>query len=587
MLSEGYQADGWLGMLVGVRMWYGFYGRVLSDESTFEGKMSELCRDLGVRGRGNVATDAVGSGEASLIEHVEDEPAIVALRSDLTKLKLRDLRKRAVSAGVDGDAVEDALDADDSKAALIALVLQHRRETGAMADVVQALESGGDDAVSVLGTCLDHAAEVLDSLLTSLGRRERKRVMELLDRVEGVSEGVIDVGWCAGLRQCSTSEMERLGTSVVGVTQLAVAGGADSSDASMAAVLELLVCVGRCGSAVLRSLAVLSCAIGEQSKETCVAALEALRLLPDDRQEAVSSDEVSAAIAILPHIVEGCPLGVRESANMALFTLGCRNGFAACTAEGVFDAMCSEFATGMKPAVDEAAASGRASVAALRVGGATGAVGGLLIDCVGKLPSSVRGPYESAAAREFRARLGASKGLSDGTVLSIFTSMMEGKVFDQADASLACGYMNVAFCTAYTFPQLAPAIESMGVIDAMWDVWRRECVQPRTAEWWSATAAVVDVHTTYLCLILTSMVVLIRKLPGNTFIACSWWRPLLEQAISLIKVNHSARLSERDTMACYSIVYPLAIVSNAAQKSEAVHPTLLEPSVLDALEYAS
>eukprot|EP01044_Picomonas_judraskeda_P028089 COSAG03_NODE_9185_length_740_cov_0.691108_1_plen_116_part_10 len=28
LLVERYQADGWLGMLIGVRMWYGFYGAV-------------------------------------------------------------------------------------------------------------------------------------------------------------------------------------------------------------------------------------------------------------------------------------------------------------------------------------------------------------------------------------------------------------------------------------------------------------------------------------------------------------------------------------------------------------------------------
>ena len=51
MLADGYRADGWLGMLVGTRMWYGFYGSVLTDASAFEMKMSELCRELGPRGK--------------------------------------------------------------------------------------------------------------------------------------------------------------------------------------------------------------------------------------------------------------------------------------------------------------------------------------------------------------------------------------------------------------------------------------------------------------------------------------------------------------------------------------------------------
>ena len=50
MVEEGYRADGWLGMLLGVRLWYAFCGSVLTSESSFEGKMEELCRELGDRG---------------------------------------------------------------------------------------------------------------------------------------------------------------------------------------------------------------------------------------------------------------------------------------------------------------------------------------------------------------------------------------------------------------------------------------------------------------------------------------------------------------------------------------------------------
>ena len=51
MLVDGYQADGWLGMLIGARMWYGFYGSTVTDEVLFQGKIEELCRELGDRGR--------------------------------------------------------------------------------------------------------------------------------------------------------------------------------------------------------------------------------------------------------------------------------------------------------------------------------------------------------------------------------------------------------------------------------------------------------------------------------------------------------------------------------------------------------
>ena len=52
MMEEGYSAKGWLGMMLGVRLWYGFFGATLASEGAFEGKMEELCRELGKRGKG-------------------------------------------------------------------------------------------------------------------------------------------------------------------------------------------------------------------------------------------------------------------------------------------------------------------------------------------------------------------------------------------------------------------------------------------------------------------------------------------------------------------------------------------------------
>ncbi len=51
MMERGYRPKGWLGMLLGVRLWYGFYGAVLEDDKAFESKLMELCRELGERGK--------------------------------------------------------------------------------------------------------------------------------------------------------------------------------------------------------------------------------------------------------------------------------------------------------------------------------------------------------------------------------------------------------------------------------------------------------------------------------------------------------------------------------------------------------
>eukprot|EP01048_Picozoa_sp_COSAG05_P044285 COSAG05_NODE_25031_length_198_cov_58.141414_1_plen_65_part_11 len=50
-MVEGYSANGWLGMLLGVRLWYGFYGSVMASEGGFQGKMEVLCRELGDRAK--------------------------------------------------------------------------------------------------------------------------------------------------------------------------------------------------------------------------------------------------------------------------------------------------------------------------------------------------------------------------------------------------------------------------------------------------------------------------------------------------------------------------------------------------------
>ena len=51
MMADGYRPDGWLGMLIGTRMWYGFYGATLESDAAFKAKVDELSRELGERGK--------------------------------------------------------------------------------------------------------------------------------------------------------------------------------------------------------------------------------------------------------------------------------------------------------------------------------------------------------------------------------------------------------------------------------------------------------------------------------------------------------------------------------------------------------
>ena len=51
MVQEGYQAKGWLGLMLGTRLWYAFYGCEEEDDSAFERRVDPVVREIGDRGR--------------------------------------------------------------------------------------------------------------------------------------------------------------------------------------------------------------------------------------------------------------------------------------------------------------------------------------------------------------------------------------------------------------------------------------------------------------------------------------------------------------------------------------------------------
>ena len=115
-----------------------------------------------------------------------------------------------------------------------------------------------------------------------------------------------------------------------------------------------------------------------------MVALEALRMLSDERQEEVSAEEVSAASAVLPHMGEGQPLSVRVSANMALFTLVCRHGFAVCNVDDVRDGMRDASNLGLRVLVEEVSASGVVRAGTLDLAVSAGCLIAMLYECVSK-----------------------------------------------------------------------------------------------------------------------------------------------------------------------------------------------------------
>ena len=49
MMQKGYKAKGWLGLILGTRLYYTFHGAEVDDDAAFEKRMDALCREIGGR----------------------------------------------------------------------------------------------------------------------------------------------------------------------------------------------------------------------------------------------------------------------------------------------------------------------------------------------------------------------------------------------------------------------------------------------------------------------------------------------------------------------------------------------------------
>eukprot|EP01046_Picozoa_sp_COSAG06_P077399 COSAG06_NODE_25185_length_642_cov_24.941068_1_plen_213_part_11 len=212
-MTEGYEADGWLGLLLGTSMWYGFYGETLSSVSGFESRMDALCREIGSRGRAD-AMVAHASSPSAAGGHAMSEAGVGDAMSDLEMelqdLKLMALQKRVLSAGVAELSVEDAMESADPKAGLIALIVDVESRRGPADRIRSCLEGGGEACLEMITDVLDHAMEVLEGLSVSSPRKSRKGLFELMEHVESRLETVVDAGWCDGVCRCGEEEMGRL-----------------------------------------------------------------------------------------------------------------------------------------------------------------------------------------------------------------------------------------------------------------------------------------------------------------------------------------------------------------------------------------
>eukprot|EP01050_Picozoa_sp_SAG11_P006205 SAG11_NODE_473_length_9186_cov_2.540332_3_plen_1067_part_00 len=588
MLAEGYRADGWLGFMVGTRLWYGFYGAVvLSKESQFEGKVSELCRELGDRGRAAVSAAALSDEPAAEVGGGDgDDLAIVELMVELRGLKARHLRKRAVAAGASEEAVDDAEDAEDEKAALIELIISGHRAMGESGRMVAVLEGGGEGAVALVESVLEHAMEVLEAVSSATPRKGRKALRGLLDRVESVLEGTVDVEWADGVSQCDREQLEVLGSALADMKALALMeGSSGAGDAAMTTILGALDCLARCGSVVLRSMAVLGCTVnhlqcGMETEAAVVDALETLRGMSQESLDVASVDEVLAVDAVLRQMeADESSSEVRVSANMACYTLGCRNGLTVCgsvdVADRVFVCNCAAWDSYKESA-------GSPSFEVLSAAHAASFL--IMQECVPKTPSAMRAGLEARAAKYIRQMFGAIGKWTDEMARAMVTTAHEHGVLDRSDSSHACGVACSLFSVAYMHQSVVISAADMGMFVVGWRLHRRICPVIPSVEWWSSRSAVVDVDSAQMAQ-SWAWLSFMKLLPVSQMKSLEVWVPMLTDAIKMAKMNQVARLSSGDTMSLLTCYFPYQVIECAA-KDETQHVTLLNAGVVDALEYA-
>ena len=51
MMQKGYKANGWLGLILGTRLYYSFHDAEADDDAAFEKRMEAVVREIGGRGK--------------------------------------------------------------------------------------------------------------------------------------------------------------------------------------------------------------------------------------------------------------------------------------------------------------------------------------------------------------------------------------------------------------------------------------------------------------------------------------------------------------------------------------------------------
>eukprot|EP01052_Picozoa_sp_SAG31_P049912 SAG31_NODE_11149_length_1061_cov_0.694387_1_plen_322_part_10 len=160
------------------------------------------------------------------------------------------------------------------------------------------------------------------------------------------------------------------------------------------------------------------------------------------------------------------------------------------------------------------------------------------------------------------------------------------RLLNDPDLSLACSASSlVGLIGAIVGATTVQSLANMGFFADTMALYKRVVRKPLRVEWWElrSKCGVVDMTLAQLILV-GGFGTLCAMKRVTTCIQLPLWSEWLDIAISVVKMNEEARISEGENMSYFLVYHALGYIE-AAARHETQHPILLESKVISALDY--
>eukprot|EP01045_Picozoa_sp_COSAG04_P025206 COSAG04_NODE_3266_length_2994_cov_1.822798_2_plen_577_part_00 len=274
----------------------------------------------------------------------------------------------------------------------------------------------------------------------------------------------------------------------------------------------------------------------------------------------------------------------RLSCWLSLSALGCRNGVAVVVRVEVveqFMAALPGAAAPLAAAVSSGDMDGelRACCAAYMC-----AVGITGFEAISKAAPEARAAVEACWLRDVKGALGL--GTAEVVTAECFAKVIPrvAEMLLLEDLPLACAAAYAINLNGIAHSKPLAECDTDAVFGGALNLLRRVSPSPLPGELWISTCAEVDVTSVRLTATVT-LLADAKILRQAVLESASWLGPAVEETVHICKVNASAGLSARPTMALVAVYKAVSLVETAA-RVESQAASLLESGVLEALDYA-